>query len=249
MIYFVGAGPGDPELLTIRGKNALESADVVIYAGSLVPRSTLKYAKKTAKLYDSSKLSLEEITALMLKAEKEGKAVVRIHSGDPSIYGALREQIEILENHGVGYKVIPGVSSFLAAAASLGVEYTIPEISQTLIITRMGERTTVPKKEALRKLALHGASMCIFLSVHLIDKVVQELRSSYASATPVAVVSRVSREDEKIVFGSLKDIAEKVKKAKVEKTALILVGDFLKSRGKKSKLYDRKFSHSYRRGK
>lgn len=244
MIYIIGAGPGDPDLLTIKAKKALEKADVVIYAGSLINPEVLRHAKRGAKLYNSAGMSRKEIFKIILKAAKENKIVARLHSGDPSIYGAAQEEIEFLEREKFKYKIVPGVSSFLAAAASLGKEYTIPEVSQSLIITRMDGRTKVPEK--LRELARHRCTMCIFLSAHMIDRVVKELLSGYSDETPAAVVYKASWKGEKIIRGKLKNIAAKVKKEKIDRTALILIGDFLRARGKKSRLYDEKFKHSFR---
>jgi len=247
MIYIIGAGPGDPDLLTTKAKKAIEESDIVIYTGSLINPEILKHAKKEAKLYNSAGMTLKEILKIILEAAKEKKIVARLHSGDPSIYGAAQEEIEFFERKKLRYEIIPGVSSFLAAAASLKKEYTIPEISQTLIITRMEGRTKVPEK--LRELAKHRCSICIFLSTHMIDKVVKELLNGYSDETPVAIVYRASWKDEKIIRGKLKSIAAKVKKEKIDKTALILVGDFLRARGKKSKLYNEKFKHSFRKAK
>ncbi len=244
MIYLIGAGPGDPELLTIKAKKVIEEADVILYAGSLINPEVLKHAKKGAKLYNSVKMTLKEIFKIISKAVREKKTVARLHSGDPSIYGAMQEEIEFFERKKLRYEIIPGVSSFVAAAASLRKEYTIPEVSQTLIITRMEGRTGVPEK--LRELAKHRCSMCIFLSAGMIDKVVKELRNGYLDETPAAVVYRASWKDEKIIRGKLKNIAGKVEKERINKTALVLVGDFLRAKGKRSKLYDEKFGHSFR---
>lgn len=244
MIYLIGAGPGDPELLTLKAKRAIEEADVILHAGSLINPEILKYAKEGAKLYNSAGMTLEEIFKIILKAAREKKAIARLHSGDPSIYGAMQEEIEFFERKKLRYEIIPGVSSFVAAAASLRKEYTIPEVSQTLIITRMEGRTGVPEK--LRELAKHRCSMCIFLSAGMIDKVVKELRNGYLDETPAAVVYRASWKDEKIIRGKLKSIAGKVEKERINKTALMLVGDFLRAKGKRSKLYDGKFGHSFR---
>jgi len=247
MIYFIGAGAGDVELLTLKAARIIKKADIIIYAGSLVNKEILKLANKKALFYDSSKLVLEEIIEIMLKAEKENKVVARLHSGDPSIYGAIKEQIEALEKNKIKFEIVPGVSSFLAAAAKLKKEYTIPEISQTLIITRAGGRTKVPENESLKKLAEHKTSMCIFLSIDKIEEVVKELMPGYGKDAAVAVVHRVSWKDEKIIKGKLSSIAEKVKKANIKGTALILVGEFLEARGKKSKLYDKNFEHGFRK--
>jgi precorrin-4/cobalt-precorrin-4 C11-methyltransferase len=245
-VYIIGAGPGDPELLTIKAKKIIENADVIIYAGSLINPKILRHAKPEAKLYNSAKMDLEEIIEIISKAARNKKIVARLHSGDPSIYGAIQEQMELLGENGIAYEVVPGISSFLAAAASLGREYTIPGISQTVIITRLEGRTKVPEKERLSTLAKHRASMCIFLSVQMIDKVVKELKEGYTDDTPVAVIYKASWKDERVILGRLKDITGKVKDEKIDKTALILVGDFLRFIGKKSKLYDKEFSHSFR---
>ncbi|MFQ5887986.1 MAG: precorrin-4 C(11)-methyltransferase [Candidatus Hydrothermarchaeales archaeon] len=245
-VFFIGAGPGDPELLTIKAKKVIEKADVVIYAGSLVNPEILGYAKAEVKLYNSAKMNLEEILDVIIKASEDGKTVARIHSGDPSIYGAIAEQIRLLDERGILYEIIPGVSSFLSAAASLKKEYTIPEVVQTVIITRAEGRTKVPEKEKLQELAKHRASMCIFLSVGMIKEVTEELTDAYGPKMPVAVVYRASWSDEKVIQGTLEDIAEKVKGEDFKRTALILVGDFLKKRDKRSKLYDKDFSHGFR---
>jgi precorrin-4/cobalt-precorrin-4 C11-methyltransferase len=248
-VYIIGAGPGDPELLTIKAKKAIEKADVIIYAGSLINPEILRYARDEAKLYNSAKMNLEEIFDIVSKAVEEERVVARLHSGDPSIYSTIQEEIGFLKEKDIAFEVIPGVSSFVAAAASLEKGYTTPEISQTVIITRREGKTKVPEKERLSMLAKHHASMCIFLSVQMINEVVKELKEGYGEDTPVAVVYKASWKDEKIISGRLNDIAGKVKDEKIDKTALILVGDFLKSSKKRSKLYDKEFSHSFRREK
>ncbi len=245
-VYFIGAGPGDPELLTLKGARVLGEADVVIYAGSLVNREVLRHAKESARIYDSASLTLEEIVAIMEKAVAGGKTVARLHSGDPSLYGAVGEQMEALAGRGIAYEVIPGVSSFLAAAACLKREYTVPEVSQTVILTRLPGRTGVPEKEKLSSLARHRASMGIFLSVHLIEEAVAELKQGYPPQTPVAVVEKASWPDGRVVRGNLENIARLVKEAKMEKTALILVGNFLDASGRRSRLYAGEFSHACR---
>ena len=243
-VYFIGAGPGDVELLTVKGKAVLEEADIIIYAGSLINPEILRHGKKEALFYDSSGMTLEEILEVMVNAAREGKTVVRLHSGDPSLYGAIGEQIRAIAEKGIEYRVIPGISSFQAAAATLGLEYTVPEEVQTVILTRISGRTKVPEKERLRELAKHRASMCIFLSAHKMQEVVEELLESYGAGAPAAVIYRASWEDEKVIRGSLAKIAEKARD--VKKTALILVGDFLKPRKAESKLYDSGFEHGYR---
>lgn len=247
MVYFIGAGPGDPELITLKGIKIIQACDVVIYAGSLVNKEILKYAKPKAEVYDSATMNLDEIIGLIVKSHKDGKDVARIHTGDPAIYGAIHEQIARLEKENIDYEIIPGVSSFLAAASVLKKELTIPEITQTVIITRIGGRTEVPKEQELKDLSRHGATMAIFLSVQEIDRVVSELKKGYQENTPVAVVYKATWEDQVIVRGTLNDISQKVKSKGINKTAMILVGDFLKDIKAYSKLYDKEFSHSFRK--
>ena len=187
-VYFIGAGPGDPELITIKGQRIVKEADVIIYAGSLVPKEVIDCHKDGAKIYNSASMSLDEVIDVTVKAIKNGKKVARVHTGDPAIYGAHREQMDILDEYGIEYEVIPGVSSFLASAAALKKEFTLPNVSQTVICTRIEGRTSVPKKESLKSLAKHRASMAIFLSVQMIDKVVEALATSYPMSTTVAVV-------------------------------------------------------------
>lgn len=247
-IYFVGAGPGDKELITLKGYNLLSKADIVIYAGSLVNPELLDYCRKDCLLYDSATMSLEEIIEVMSKGASQDKLVVRLQTGDISIYGSIREQAEELKKLNIEYESIAGVSSFLGAAASLGIEYTVPEISQSLIITRMEGRTPVPELEKLELFAKHKTSMAIFLSVQGIEKVVEKLlEGGYSESTPVAVVYKATWRDEKTVSGSLSDIVDKVKNEGIKKTALILVGDFLGDEYNYSKLYDKSFSHEYRK--
>ncbi|OXT08916.1 precorrin-4 C(11)-methyltransferase [Thermoanaerobacterium thermosaccharolyticum] len=247
MVYFIGAGPGDPELITLKGIKIIQACDVVIYAGSLVNKEILKYAKPKAEVYDSATMNLDEIIGLIVKSHKDGKDVARIHTGDPAIYGAIHEQIVRLKKENIDYEIIPGVSSFLAAASVLKKELTIPEITQTVIITRIGGRTVVPKEQELKDLSRHGATMAIFLSVQEIDRVVSELKKGYQENTPVAVVYKATWEDQVIVRGTLSDISQKVKSKGINKTAMILVGDFLKNIKAYSKLYDKEFSHSFRK--
>ncbi len=248
-VYFIGAGPGDPELLTIKGKRIIGESDVIIYAGSLVPKTVIAGHKQGAEVLNSAGMNLDEVLEVMRTAVSKGKQVARVHTGDPSIYGAVREQIDALEKSDIAYEVVPGVSSFVASAAALGMEFTLPEVSQTVILTRMAGRTPVPEKESLQSLAAHRASMAIFLSVGMIQEVVEKLTTQYSEKTPVAVVQRVSWPDQKIVRGTLADIAEKVKTAGITKTAQILVGDFLGDDYALSKLYDKSFSHEYRKAK
>ena len=248
-LYFVGAGPGDPELITVRGRKLLNAADVVIYAGSLVNPALLEGIR--AEIHDSAGMALDEIIGVIEKNFKQGKLIVRLHTGDPSFYSAISEQIERLRELDISYEVVPGVSSAMAGAALLGQELTIPEISQTVIFTRIEGRTPVPDKEKLSALAKHGASMVIFLSAGMIDKVRDELLEGYPGDTPVIVIERVSWPEERTVRGTLKDIADKVKDAGINKTALIYVGEALRASeeklGRESKLYHKDFKHEYRK--
>ena len=247
-VYFIGAGPGDPELLTLKGKRLIDGSDVIIYAGSLVPEAVIASHKADATVMSSAGMSLDEVMDTMIQAVRQGKQVARVHTGDPSIYGAIREQIDWLNKENIPWEVIPGVSSFVASAAALGKEFTLPSVSQTVICTRMAGRTPVPEGESLSSLASHQASMAIFLSVGMMEDVVAELSTHYPTKTPVAVVQRASWPDQKVVLGTLGDIAEKVKDAGITKTAQILVGDFLGSDYELSKLYDKHFTHGYRKG-
>ncbi len=248
-VYFVGAGPGDPELITVKGRKALDSADVVIYAGSLVNAALLDGIK--AEIFDSAKMDLGEIVAVMQKAVSNGRTVVRLHTGDTSFYSAISEQIERLRELNIPYAVIPGVSSAMAGAAILGQELTIPEISQTVIFTRMEGRTPVPASERLGSLASHRATMAIFLSVGMIEKVRDELLQGYAVDTPVVVIEKATWPDQKVIRGALQDLASLVKEAGIRKTAMIYVGESLRasemSLGKESKLYHKDFKHEYRK--
>lgn len=248
-VYFVGAGPGDPELLTVKAKKVIERADVIIYADSLVNPEVCAYARAGAKIHRSSSLTLEEITAIITNAVRDGKVVARLHTGDPSIYGAIAEQMTELDKLGVTYEIIPGVSSLFAAAAVLKAELTVPDLSQTVIITRMEGQTPVPAKENLRSLAAHQSSMAIFLSAAMVEEVVAELLAGgYPPETPAAVVYRASWEDEIVLRGTLDDIAERLKASRIRKQAMILVGSFLSAKEGllRSKLYDGNFKHEYR---
>lgn len=247
MVHFIGAGPGDPELLTIKGKKLIDSADVIIYAGSLVNKKVLDDRKENAVVYNSAYMTLPEVIQVMKEAEEKGQSVARVHTGDPSIYGAIREQMDALDALGIFYEVVPGVSSFLAAAASMKKEYTLPGVSQTVILSRLEGRTPVPEKEKILSLAKHHATMIIFLSVGKIEVLVQLLSESYEKDTPVAVVYKASWPDERIVYGTLETIADKVKAAGIRKTALVVVGDFLGSEYELSKLYDQNFETEYRK--
>ena len=249
MITFVGAGPGDPELLTIKGKRAIDSADVIIYAGSLVNPAVLGDAKESAKIYNSAEMNLDEVLEVMKDAESKGLNTARVHTGDPSIYGAIREQIDRLDEMGIESKVIPGVSSAFATAAALKKEYTLPDVSQTVIFTRMEGRTPMPEGESIAELASHHATMVIFLSVGFMDKLTEQLiEGGYSEDTPVAVVYKASWPEQEIVIGTLSNIASKVREAGITKTALTVVGDFLGDEYSLSKLYDKAFTTEYRKG-
>jgi len=248
LVYFIGAGPGDPELITVRGKSLLEKADVVIYAGSLVNPQLLKGIK--AKAYNSASMTLDEITEIIMDSVKQGKLVVRLHSGDTSFYSAISEQIERLRELNIEYEVVPGVSSAMAGAAALGQELTIPEVSQTVIFTRMEGRTPVPESEKISELAKHKATMVIFLSVGMIERVRDELLKGYTEDTPVVILEKATWPEQKIIRGKLKELVKLVKEAGIKKTALIYVGEALraseKSLGKESRLYHKDFKHGYR---
>ena len=247
-VYFIGAGPGDPELITIKGRRLIDSADVVIYAGSLVNKELLREIR--AEIYDSAGMTLDEIIGVIDKAVKNNKRVVRLHTGDTSFYSAISEQIERLRKLNIEYEIVPGVSSAMAGAAVLGQELTIPEISQTVIFTRIEGRTPVPDTEKLGELAKHRASMVIFLSVGMAEKVYDELIKGYPEDTPVAVVEKATWKDQKVVRGRLRELVKLIKSADIKKTALIYVGDALLASEmdieKKSRLYDKDFSHEYR---
>lgn len=248
MIHFIGAGPGDPELITVKGGNVLGRCSVVIYAGSLVNPKVLDYAPKDSVIYDSARMNLDEVLEVMRRAHELGKDVARVHTGDPCIYGAIREQMAALEELGIPFEVIPGVSSFTASCAALKRELTLPGVSQTIIITRAEGRTPVPAGEELQSLAKAKATMAIFLSIDKIQKVAEDLAVSYERTTPVAVVYKATWEDQKIIRGNLENIAHKVAEEEINKTALIMVGDFLGDEFEPSKLYDKGFTHGYRHG-
>ena len=249
MVYFVGAGAGDPELLTLKGKRLIDHADTLIYAGSLVNPEVLAGRKPSSMVYDSAGMTLEEVLAVMKETEQAGGTTVRVHTGDASIYGAIRDQLDALAKLGIAHEVVPGVSSFLAAAAAMQKEYTLPEVTQTVILTRMEGRTPVPERERIEELAKHRATMVIFLSVGRIAELAERLKTAYPETTPVAVVYKASWPDETIVTGTLADIAEKVQAAGITKTALVTIGDFLGDSYALSKLYDKTFTHEYRQGK
>ncbi|HHL40349.1 MAG TPA: precorrin-4 C(11)-methyltransferase [Deltaproteobacteria bacterium] len=249
-VFFVGSGPGDPELITVRGRRLLEEAHLVVYAGSLVKERVLLYCRPEALVRNSASMTLGEIVDLMAAAALDGKLVVRLHSGDPTFYSAMGEQAAALAERGVPCEVVPGVSSAFASAARLRRELTLPGLTQTIILTRMAGRTPVPEAESLRSLAAHNATMCIFLSVAMIDDVAGELMAGgLAPETPVAVVHRATWEDELVVEGRLDEIASKVKEAGITRQAMIIVGRVLAARGAEaSRLYDPAFGHGWRAG-
>jgi len=250
-VSFVGAGPGAADLITIRGARLLRHADVVIFAGSLVDRELVKRYATRADVYDSAGMTLSEVITVMMDSIAAGRKVVRLHTGDPSIYGAIQEQMEALDQLGIGYEVVPGVTSAFAAAASLKQELTLPELSQTVVITRVEGRTPVPEREALSRIAGIGATMVIYLSVGMIEKVVEQLlEGAYTPETAIAIVCRASWDDEQIIRGTLADISAKVREAGIDRQAMIIVGDVLAAREKglkaRSLLYDGGFGHGFR---
>jgi precorrin-4/cobalt-precorrin-4 C11-methyltransferase len=249
-VYFVGCGPGDPDLITIKAKKIIQKADVIVYSGSLIPTQILNLCKK-AKLHDASKLVREEIFEILRYNAKKNKIVVRLHDGDPSIYGAIKEQIDNLQPEGIESEVVPGVTSFLASAAALGMQLTLPGVTQTMIITRAESRTKVPREERISELAKHKATMIFYLSVHLLSNIVkQAIEGGYGTSTPVAVVYRASWNDQKIITGTLTDIVKKVRDEKITRTAIVIVGDVIQPKSYEySKLYDKTFSHGFRKAK
>ena len=250
MVHFIGAGPGAPDLVTVRGAALLRAADVVIYADSLVNPALLEYAKAGCEIHNSAEMTLEDIVGVMEEAERAGKTTVRLHSGDPCLYGALREQTDALDKRGIAWDTTPGVSSFCGAAAALGTEYTLPGVSQSVILTRAPGRTPVPDGESLRAFAVHGASMVLFLSCGELDAVQAELLYGgvYTPDTPAAIVYKATWPDELVLRCTLGTLAESGRRAGIRKTALVLVGDFLTASGERSKLYDPAFSTEYRKG-
>ena len=249
MVHFVGAGPGAPDLITLRGAALLEAADVIIYAGSLVNPALLERKKPGCAVYNSAKMHLDEVIAVMVRAEAEGKTTVRLHTGDASIYGAIREQMDALDARGIAYDVTPGVSSFCGAAASLCAEYTLPGVSQSLVITRLSGRTAVPERESLRAFAAHGASMALFLSAGMLERVQQELLAGGCGAdTPAALVYKATWPEEKIVHCTVGTLSRTGAEAGISKTALVLVGGFLAAKGERSRLYDPTFTTEFREG-
>lgn len=249
MVHFVGAGPGAPDLITVRGLSYIRRADVIIYAGSLVNPALLEEAKSGCRIYNSAHMTLEEVLQVMEEAQKAGLVTVRLHTGDSSIYGAVREQMDRLEEKNIPYDVCPGVSSFCGAAASLKAEYTLPDVSQTIIISRAEGRTPVPEKENLKALASHQSTMILFLSSGLAQKVKEELLAGgYSPDTPVAVVYKATWPEEKIVRTTLEKLPQEMEKEGISKTALIIVGRILDGEYERSKLYDPSFTTEFRKG-
>ena len=250
MVHFVGAGSGAADLITVRGARLIGEADVLIYAGSLVNPELLSYAKEGCEIHNSAKMTLEEVISVIRKAESEGKTTVRLHTGDPSVYGAVREQFDRLDEAGIPYDVCPGVSSFCGAAASLRAEYTLPGVSQTVIISRMEGRTPVPEKEKMRNLASHGATMVLFLSTGLLEGLQKELmEGGYRPDTPAAIVYKATWPDEKILYCPVSHLAQTAQENGISNTALILVGNFLGKEYERSRLYDPGFSTGFREAK
>ena len=250
MVHFVGAGPGGPDLITLRGAELLGRADCVVYAGSLVNPALLGLVRESVPVYNSAQMTLEQVLEVLEETHRRGGDTVRLHTGDPCLYGAIREQMDALDADGIPYDDTPGVSSFCGAAAALCAEYTLPNVSQTVIITRMEGRTPVPEAEQLEKLAAHGATMVIFLSIGLVDKVQQALLESggYRPGTPAAVVYKATWPEQKVVRCTVSTLAEETRKNGITKTALIVVGDFLGENYERSKLYDPAFTTEFRQG-
>lgn len=250
MIHFVGAGSGAPDLITIRGKKFLEEADIIIYAGSLVNPQLLDYAKEGCQIYNSAKMTLEEVLDVMKEAEKAEKMTVRLHTGDPCLYGAIREQMDVLDEEGISYDYCPGVSSFCGAASALNLEYTLPEVSQSVIITRMAGRTPVPEKESIESFAAHQATMVVFLSTGLLEELSKRLiEGGYSKDTPAAIVYKATWEDEKSFVCTVGTLAQTAKENQITKTALMIIGEAVAhSNYERSKLYDPGFTTEFRKG-
>ena len=250
MITFVGAGPGAEDLITVRGQRLLKEADIVIYAGSLVNPGLLKLCKEKCEIYNSAKMTLEEVLEVMVKGHGDGKEIVRLHTGDPCLYGAIREQMDELKKLEIPYEDCPGVSSFCGAAAALKAEYTLPGISQSVVITRMAGRTPVPEKESIRSFAAHQATMVLFLSTGMLEKLSEELvAGGYQEETPAAIVYKATWPEEKVMHCTVGTLAETAEREKVTKTALIVVGNILNTEYERSKLYDPAFTTEFRKGK
>lgn len=251
MIHFVGAGSGAPDLITLRGKKFLEDADVIIYAGSLVNPQLLEYAKAGCRIYNSAKMTLEEVLDVMFEAEEKGFMTVRLHTGDPSLYGAIREQMDVLEEKGISFDYCPGVSSFCGAASALNLEYTLPDVSQSVIITRMAGRTPVPEKESIESFAAHHATMVIFLSTGMLEELSRRLiAGGYSEDTPAAIVYKATWEDEKTCICTVGTLAKTAKENQITKTALMIIGDVVEhSHYNRSELYNPEFTTEFREAK
>ena len=249
MVYFVGAGPGAADLITVRGQSLLEKADIVIYAGSLVNPKLLKNCRECAEIYNSAEMTLEEVLAVMKKGDENHKTIVRLHTGDPSLYGAIREQMDELDKIGIKYESVPGVSSFCGAAASLNLEYTLPNVTQTVIISRLQGKTAVPEKESLRNLARHNSTLVLFLSSGMTEKVQEELlEAGISPETPVALVYKATWPDEKSVICTVATLAESARANGISKTALIIVGEVVThGHYERSRLYDPSFATEFRK--
>ena len=247
MIAFVGAGPGAADLITVRGQMFLKEADVVIYAGSLVNPDLLAVCRKDCEIYNSAYMTLEEVLHVMEEAEEKGKKTVRLHTGDPSLYGAIKEQIDLLKSKGISYEICPGVSCFCGAAAALEAEYTLPGISQSVVITRMAGRTPVPVKESIQSWAAHRATMVIFLSTGMLKELEQALtEGGYPEDTPAAIVYKATWEDEKVCRCKVCELSRTAQEEQITKTALIVVGDILAGGYERSELYNPAFTTEYR---
>lgn len=250
MIYFIGAGPGAVDLITVKGAELLKEADTVVYAGSLVNPDLLLECKDSCKIYNSAGMTLQEVIEVLTNEDGEEKVIVRLHTGDPSIYGAIREQMDILNAKNHVYEVVPGVSSFCGAAAALQVEYTLPAVSQTVILTRMEGRTPVPEKEKIRLLASHQATMVLFLTSSLIKELVVELiEGGYKAETKAAIVYKATWPEQQVYRTTVGELEACAREHKITKTALIVIGEVLGSEYELSKLYDERFTHEYRVGK
>lgn len=251
MIHFVGAGSGAADLITVRGQKFLQEDDIIVYAGSLVNPQLLDYAKPGCSIYNSAKMTLEEVMEVMIEGAEQGKTVVRLHTGDPCLYGAIREQMDILDEKGLDYDYCPGVSSFCGAASALNLEYTLPDVSQSVIITRMAGRTPVPPKESIESFAAHNATMVVFLSTGLLEELSRRLiAGGYSEDTPAAIVYKATWDDEKSFVCTVGTLAQTAAENNITKTALMIIGDVVGCRNyDRSKLYDPTFTTEFRQGK
>lgn len=249
MIFFVGAGSGAADLITVRGQRYLQEADIIVYAGSLVNPALLEVRREGCEVYNSASMTLEEVLEVMVKGDRAGKRVVRLHTGDPCLYGAIREQMDVLEEEGIAYEYCPGVSSFCGAAAALNAEYTLPQVSQSVVITRMAGRTPVPDRESIRSFAAHQATMVIFLSTGMLERLQEELvLGGYAGDTPAAIVYKATWPEEKVCRCTVEDLARTAREEGITKTALIVVGKVLDGEYERSELYNPAFTTEFRQG-